>query len=173
MLRPNSHSRWASTTKTTVLPSGSICNQIPNAHPEEEDNLHGMKRDVRLHDEDVLHSSAALSQASKWSIESILEWPILKEYISHADDVFESTLVEVLASSSRNVASYIPGESELDVSENTVKILCKRFVAYNHFRNPVLEPEALLSDAEVFICDGLLWNGRSCLLVCLPLFSLL
>lgn len=111
----------------------------------------------------TLDAPAALS--SLINCESILRWPILQP-------VFPNT--QSIALDMENEADIPTHPSELvdnrialgrGVQEEDLLPLSKRFLAYVHVKNPVLDVADYKRTVKAAAKDGLAWDGSSCLVV--------
>ncbi len=123
---------------------------------------------------DVPPSSAALLKASEMTIESVLQWPILKTRIVDLDLSVSTPLMEVMGRLVSGNASHLQTENtdarlytgmieHLDTV--VVENLIENFLLNNHIVNPVLDPELLRRDGRLCVETGLRWDGKSCLIV--------
>lgn len=127
--------------------------------------------------DDIPPSSKVLTKAySEMGIEAMLEWPIFQRSLSRLGAATNETLVEMLGQinvieSASNDSSRIgkDGDDILSLDSDKVQHLIENFLVNNNLKNPVLEPSLLRKYGQEVLETGLQWDGKSCLLVRVPL----
>lgn len=111
--------------------------------------------------------------------ESLLRWPIFEGIIPQTDAEILSFTFDSPKSDS-HISPIPPAPSNFGlhsipigggvylqpaVQEEALVPLCQKFLTQVHPRNPILEPEELLSYAKATAENGLGWDGPTCLVV--------
>lgn len=105
--------------------------------------------------------------------ESLLQWPVFQSILSDADAGIESFLLE---SDHGEASERSTGESAVTgrgVRDDAYVLLCRKFLAHVHPRNPLLDADTLMRYARDIQENGLRWDSASCLVVSLDLVVIL
>lgn len=108
--------------------------------------------------------------------ESLLKWPIFREVVPEKDLQVESFILDTdddfsdeqsPQSSSRSTYEAVTTKHLFThgIQEESFVPLCRKFLAYVHPRNPILEADDLLFYAKSAAENGLQWDAASCLVV--------
>lgn len=116
-----------------------------------------------------LEVSATAAKTS--SCESILQWPVVKNYTA-CDAIVSFPLQSI----GRKPADFKVADCRQDpatwtsrraaaINENEVYPLCRKFLALIHIKNPVLNVSQLMQSAREVAESGPGWDGQTCLVL--------
>ena len=108
--------------------------------------------------------------------ESLLKWPVFRGVVTRADSEIDSFILDLpddpsmIPSSQPALRSRYNRTTSRDVlthgiQEDSLVPLCRKFLAYIHPRNPILEADDLLVYAKSAAENGIRWDAPSCLVV--------
>lgn len=122
-------------------------------------------------DAEIFLESLEISGRSPQVSEDILEWPVFEgEYDrSRIESLIfnpEGTPCSSNRVSSDAIRRWRPGRG---IQEEDIPKLVDKFLTNVHIKNPILDPEDIKRKGRWILENGISWDARSCLVVCLSL----
>lgn len=113
--------------------------------------------------------TADVIQAStEMTVESVLAWPVFQPVLIEP----YPRLLTLLGQTRRptHTEDEPPYDRDFEIDAQAVEQLVANFLSSNHIKNPIFDVATLWENARLFLENGPRWDGRSCLVVSIPMY---